>query len=377
MNDADCRVSLAEEIARRWDRASIPYAVVHGLHGYPKRIGRDLDLVIHRESVPNAVKTAVDVGREFGFCEALFRWSYWGLYQLALINRKRAISLPLDFLCTTDVWQAKWIRWVDDSTLERLIGSDGRCGPFRVSEEGVFLKACVKPLLCGDLRTIAKEFPLPVRLPETANRCLLEGALGRYGLTLLNSQTFDQLEREFPKAMASLQWRWVRSSPLGAVLSARDTIRRRLRVNLFNASDVILFRATNPETVMASLRDLVPVMKGMFIEIRPVFLKHSVLGRTWGSVLGWRKRPISEFMTYAVVEPSRRRIARDTDCKDSLSIAGGRGAMAPDAVITVQTAARGEKLAGRLQNRILDFLAARYAVPFEGSAASVAKLGKQ
>ena len=90
-------------------------------------------MVIHRESVPSAVKIAIDVGREFGFCETLFRWSYWGLYQLALIDRKRAISLPLDPLCTTDVWKAKWIRLVDDPTLERLIGSDGRRGPFRVS----------------------------------------------------------------------------------------------------------------------------------------------------------------------------------------------------------------------------------------------------
>ena len=131
----------------------------------------------------------------------------------------------------------------------------------------------------------------------------------------------------------------------------------------------ILIRSSDKNVVKAIFADMKDVRITGYIERAYVF-SFFVSGINWGKNknaieidfvtslswkglsylnvdLGWRKRPISEFMTYAVVEPSRRRIARDTDCKDSLSIAGGRGAMAPDAVCSVLWASNRSRRSNR------------------------------
>ena len=83
------RVSLAEEISKKWNRASIPYAVVHGLEKFPDKIGRDIDLVMGKSDVSNAVTLAMKAGLENGYSRGFFRWSHWGLYQLVLgLERK-------------------------------------------------------------------------------------------------------------------------------------------------------------------------------------------------------------------------------------------------------------------------------------------------
>src|SRR5919201_3942999 len=145
------RVALAEAIASSWGERSVEYAVVHGLERYPVCIGRDLDVAIGCESVAGAVETAVACGGDHGFETVLFRWSHWGLYQLALVDPDESVALALDLLCTTDVWRAKLVRLVERPQLDRIVAGDDQLGPFRIAEEGRFLKSCVRPPLRGDL----------------------------------------------------------------------------------------------------------------------------------------------------------------------------------------------------------------------------------
>src|ERR671933_382888 len=150
------RLSLAEAVAARWGERSLSYAIVHGLEQYPVCIGRDLDVAIERESVARAVETAIACGRDHGFGTALFRWSHWGLYQLALLDPDESVALALDLLCTTDVWRAKLVPLVDRPQLDRIAAGDDQLGPFRISEEGRFLHSCVRPPPCsagGSART--------------------------------------------------------------------------------------------------------------------------------------------------------------------------------------------------------------------------------
>src|ERR671937_205711 len=176
-------LSLAEAMGVSWGERSVEYAVVHGLERYPMRIGRDLDVAIGRESVAGAVETAVACGRDHGFGTVRFSWSHWGLYQLALLDPEESVALALDLLCTTDVWRAKAIQLVDEPQLERIAAGDDQLGPFRISEEGRFLKSCVRPLLCGDLSRVAagREWSLPVRPPHPVHREQLEELLGEAG----------------------------------------------------------------------------------------------------------------------------------------------------------------------------------------------------
>src|ERR671937_2965828 len=221
------RLALAEAIAWSWGERSIEYAVVHGLERYPVRIGRDLDVAIGRESVPRAVETAVMRGRDHGFGTVLFRWSHWGLYQLALVDPAKSVALALDLLCTTDVWRAKLVRLVERPQLERITAGDDQLGPFRISEEGRFLKSCLRPLLCGDLSRVApgREWSLPVPPPHPIEREQLEELVGEAGASALASAASPG---ELTASLQGLQPRWARAHPLGAARSIRDAVAGRV-----------------------------------------------------------------------------------------------------------------------------------------------------
>src|SRR5918911_4774617 len=142
------RLALAEAVAARWGERSISYAVVHGLERYPACIGRDLDVAIGRESVARAVETAIACGRDHGFGTVLFRWSHWGLYQLALVDPDESVALALDLLCTTDVWRAKLVPLVDRPQLDRIVAGDDQLGAFPIFEEGGVPQSWRRAPLC-------------------------------------------------------------------------------------------------------------------------------------------------------------------------------------------------------------------------------------
>jgi hypothetical protein len=358
------RAELAEAIASSWNDARIPYAVVHGLERYPSRLGRDLDFVIRSEHVPPAGELAIDQGRAHGFDTVLFRWSYWGLYQLALIDAGSRTSLPLDFLCTTGVWRAKWVRVVDETVLDRLVRGDGLIGPFRVSHEGTFLKSCVRPLLCGDLSRFGDEWPLPVPVPPVVERERLLELVGPAGLRFLGLQSVSALDREFPAGMRSMQRAWATSHPLGALRSLMDAVTGRALRHAANAADVILIESPRPESVMRALAAMVPEARKMFIELRPALAPSSGHARAWKSLLEWRPPPVSEFVVTAAVArgASRPRPGHEEAVAVGEDARRLRNRLQPDLFLRVP-AGSDEETRETLRDHLLEFLSGRYRPP--------------
>src|ERR671937_1353299 len=287
------RVALAEAIASSWGEGTIEYAVVHGLERYPARIGRDLDAAIGRENVARAVQTAVTCGRDHGFGTVLFRWSHWGLYQLALLDPEESVALALDLLCTTNVWRAKAIHLVDEPQLERIAAGDDQLGPFRISEEGRFLKSCVRPLLCGDLSRVAadREWSLPVRPPHPIEREQLEELLGRQGASALARVSSPG---ELAASLPGLQRRWARSQPLAAARGFRDAVAGRVRRRFLNPAACAFVTTPEPDVVLEAARELARAARRMFVDVRPTELPSSRLQRTAAEVGVWRAPPVSE-----------------------------------------------------------------------------------
>src|ERR671922_919569 len=304
------RVALAEAIVSSWGERSIEYAVVHGLERYPLRIGRDLDVAIGRESVAGAVETAIACGRDHGFGTVLFRWSHWGLYQLALVDPEESVALALDLLCTTDVWRAKLVKLVDRPQLDRITAGDDQLGPFRISEEGRFLKSCMRPLLCGDLSRVAagREWSLPVTAPHPIEPEQLEELLGEAGASALASASSTE---ELAASLPGLQRRWARSHPRAAARGVRDAVGGRVRRRLLNPAACVFVAAPEPEVVLDAARDLTPEARRMFVDVRPRELPSSRLRRTAAEIGVWRAPPPSQVVVTLVVgrgNPPRPRL---------------------------------------------------------------------
>lgn len=362
MDSKHVRVKLAEDIAKEWDREKISYSVVHGLHDYPDKLGRDLDIVIDRRSVFKACSLAQLCGARYGFDKTMFRWSHWGLFQFALVDTENSQSLPLDFMCTTDVWRAKWIRMVDDDVLDRLVLGDSRRGPFCVSTEGVFLKACVRPLLCGDLSRFESEFLLPVDIPKEVDLELLVELVGPYGKKLLDCPSMPCMEKEYPNAIRVLQGCWVRKHYWEGVLSLFDAIKGRLLRLLFNAADVILLRTTQPEETLSILNDMVPEMKQMFVDLMPVMSGSRVMGKLSGYAVKWRPVPVSEFRLTVAVEDSKSKEEQFVNKKAVVRPGRGRIALGPDSVVELSPDLNLDEIRTVSKKCIMNYIFAKYSL---------------
>lgn len=291
----DARVGVASDIAVVWNDAGLRYAVVNGLGNYPRALGRDLDVVIERRDVGRAVEIARAVGSRSGYGTSFVRWSWWGLYQLVLVNDADGSSLPIDLLCTTTVWRAKIVRVVTSPDLTRLAQGDDSIGPFSVSREGEFLKTCVRALLCGDLRRFRDEIPLPTHPPKPHDAA--RAALGRRGWRLLTARTVDELAPRVGFEVAALQTAWTLRHPISAARSVGEALVGRALRAWFNRADVV----TVHTAVAAPSRDRLHAdMLRLFVDARLVVdptPMETLLGLLWR----WRPLPVSEFGMTVVV----------------------------------------------------------------------------
>jgi len=319
MDKTNRRVELAEEIAKNWNSVGIQYAVVHGLKDYPKKLGRDIDLIIQKSDACTAMNIAIEIGKSLGFSTHLCRWSEWGLYQLVLINKETRNSLPLDFICTAELWQAKFINFMTQTKFKNLCHGDSDVGFFRVSNEGTFIKACLRPLVCGDLRRFGEleelsgkeEFTLPVKFPEELNKKDVLKMVGTYGLTLLELPHKSELESAFPMAIYRLQAMWLIKNPVIAFKNVINGLRRHILMWLLNSSPIILIKTNQSIELIDYLAQAVETYKKQFVEIRLYSYKCSFLRRLAGYFYGWRFKPVSEFNLSIVVQQRTNHIEND------------------------------------------------------------------
>jgi len=300
------RIKLAEAIAEAWNEKGIEYAVVHGLYTYPESIGRDLDIIISPEYIFSAINIAKSVAERMGFNEVLLRWSHWGLFQFILINKEQRVSLPLDLLCTTTVWQSKWITFVDDEVLNSFFNSSYKIGPFKVSSEGSFYKACIRPLLCGDISRFGGEISMPVSIPPEVDRQYLKQTIGGFGEQLLALPSRSELEKSFPSAMKVIQHTWLKQHKWKAAQALFSILYRRGQIFFGMRADLLVIETKEKDVVLSALYDLKKDMKSIFIDLRVVETSPSLLEEYWGRWFSWRKTPISEFVLYVVVKKSTK-----------------------------------------------------------------------
>ncbi|MGI9240292.1 MAG: hypothetical protein ACR2RV_05795 [Verrucomicrobiales bacterium] len=103
----DRKIRLLEGLAESWTGAGLRWAVCNGLDDYPDGIGRDLDIVLERRDLKDALGITVRYLREAGYTPLPFKlgWLYW---VVGLIERDGVVeSVQVDLFDHLQ-WAFSW-----------------------------------------------------------------------------------------------------------------------------------------------------------------------------------------------------------------------------------------------------------------------------
>jgi hypothetical protein len=132
------KIAILEGLAEAWNRRGIRYAVCHGLEGYPRSVGRDLDVMVRGRELSRAARIAAGYLRTRGF-DVLTPPKPWGGRWLFALRDGLHLEIDLiPFLFRGPVL---------------LAGSPQharRVGPFPVDPWASFAKRILMPLLGGE-----------------------------------------------------------------------------------------------------------------------------------------------------------------------------------------------------------------------------------
>ena len=129
-------IQALERIAHAWNEAGFCYAVLHGLEGYPERVGRDLDILVAAEQVEDVLATARSVFESKGWQVARPPGT-WG---------ERIVAFGEQAVEIHAVTEVSW-RVVTFSSSPKPATE---LGPFQVDPWAAFAKRVLMPAFAGD-----------------------------------------------------------------------------------------------------------------------------------------------------------------------------------------------------------------------------------
>lgn len=145
------RVEGATAVGLRWREMGIPYVVMHGLEGYPDRIGRDLDILMDQSVAEAALGEAATVLARLGW-RSVRPPDIWGKRLVALRSKGRGEFGYLELHTLGS------LRWVVVPLVENTEVATHTVGPFPASRWATFVKGLVSPALAGDLARYTPEY---------------------------------------------------------------------------------------------------------------------------------------------------------------------------------------------------------------------------
>jgi hypothetical protein len=137
-------VEAAEVVCAEWTELGLPFVVMHGLEGYPKALGRDLDILMHRADAEIGLSHAATTLKDLGWNTLVCPPRLWGRRLVAL--RENEVG-TLDYL---ELHTIRSLRWAGLRLVDEGEQPTGHVGPFPVSAWATFAKTVVTPMLTGD-----------------------------------------------------------------------------------------------------------------------------------------------------------------------------------------------------------------------------------
>lgn len=251
MND----VLACEAVAEAWNRAGIRYSPVHGLEAYPRRMGRDLDVLVAGSQVEYAAAIARGVLERF-FEHVVRPPPIWGERLIGVTDTAGELEV-LEVHLTDEIRWRHIVLATDPRERDRI-------GPFTLDPWAAFAKRVVLPLLAGGGEPFgATSDRLPVTGPEaTAARDRLPDLTGA-GLAERLVRAVARGDREALGRLAPVLRRaasrraW-RKHPIRSVARLVSSARRRVALPFKPCAPVVALVGPDgigKSSLIAALRD--------------------------------------------------------------------------------------------------------------------------
>jgi hypothetical protein len=184
MPDDSTKITALERVAKAWSDAGIVWAVANGLEDYPDGIGRDLDIVVGRGSLRNAVEVVIACLGEAGWVVVPNRqgWIWWVVAFRENEDGSLA-SLQVDLF--------EHLQWAFTWVVEG-VGMDGRLiqrGPFFEDPGAGLAKRFLLHALSSGSKTFRKKpaYLLMSELESVVLPVVLQRVSGREWPELMNA----------------------------------------------------------------------------------------------------------------------------------------------------------------------------------------------
>jgi thymidylate kinase len=226
------RIDIAEALASAWSEASISFAVVHGLEKYPQAFGRDLDILIHSNSIPFALQTA-KAALEKMRCRLMvhrrFNGDCWCFVKIP--DSPKLFEFDL----------ISMLRW-GPCALHTAPETTGNQGPFPVDLIASFTKSVLLPLVGGNPKR-AIDRMTEVSMLEVNKKRIFDFLFPRLGEQLsllvwkgLCEGDAEKLKRLVPQIKIRLLKCGIQSRPWVLFLAIRHWLMNKLSTSAISTS---------------------------------------------------------------------------------------------------------------------------------------------
>jgi hypothetical protein len=245
------RAALVAAIARDWNETGIRYVVSHGIELYPDGIGRDLDIHVDIDAMPDAVASAMRHLRDAGYTITLppQPWHWRGRWICAFNEGE---NITLDFIPYL-IWGP--VVLVTAPTPTHYIG------PFPVDRWSEFAKRVLMYVLTGRLpKRPWDELPFTQDVRARCESVLGHDLTGQL-MTALQSDEDTHLESLIPHIRRAAAWRGIVHRPIHALGLIRPWFARQLRPHCAGIAPIVALvgpEGVDKASIMNALSEQIP-----------------------------------------------------------------------------------------------------------------------